>query len=359
MKYLMIMIVLLIVVFGVYFRIMSISQKQEKIKVGFMAPLSGGDSSIGFSLLKGVELARKEFGVNIELVTEDSGCDKNKSANSIKKLIDQGVVAVIGEVCSSASLTALPVANQNKVVMISAASTSPKLSIENDYFFRTVPADNLQGKYAADLLIKSGIKKLAIVYSNEDYGISFNKVLKDSFEKQGGQIVLEVPFETNRTNFSKEVLSIENSGTQGVFVISNSVASSVSFLKLFSTTKTSIKLFGSEAMNDYAVLSDVGRAIDGMVITAVNSGNKGFKQSYRVEYGSDSGLYAAQGYDALKTIFLAWKKGARTGEEIKNYLPQIDFDGVSGQIKFDKFGDMVGNYEKLTVKNGKAEPNEN
>ena len=63
----------------------------------------------------------------------------------------------------------------------------------------------------------------------------------------------------------------------------------------------------------------------------------------------------AGAYDALHAIYLALQKGATTGEEIKNILPSIEFDGVSTHVKFDENGEITSNYsyDLLQVKNGK------
>lgn len=93
-------------------------------------------------------------------------------------------VAVIGEVCSAATVAAAGVSTSSKLPLISPAATSPALS-GNDYFFRTVPSDKFQGKAAADLLTGRGYRNIAIVYEDAayGYGLAFNFIA--AFTKGG------------------------------------------------------------------------------------------------------------------------------------------------------------------------------
>ena len=333
------------------------SISNQIIKIGLLAPLSGENSNFGYSILKGVQLAKKELGAdNFEIILGDSQCDKEKSPAVMKKLIDQNVVAVIGEICSGASLAALPLADQYKIPLISPGSTSPQLSIASDYFFRTVPPDSLQGRYAANLMYTSNYRRLAILYSNEDYGNAFQGVLKENFENLGGAVVADVPFEVNTIDLKEQITEIQKSHPDAIYIVSNSTVSSVAALKMIQDMKIKAALFGSEAMNDKSLLSDADGASEGLIITAVSSGSRSFKQMHRAEFGVDAGLYAPQAYDAFQTIYLALQKGARTGEDIKNMIPSITFDGTSGHIQFDANGEVAGNYEALIVRNQRAEP---
>jgi branched-chain amino acid transport system substrate-binding protein len=84
-------------------------------------------------------------------------------------------VAVVGEVCSAATVAAAGVSSSSKIPLISPAATSPALSGE-DLFFRTVPSDRFQGQAAANLLIRKGYRNVAMVYEDAayGYGLAFN-----------------------------------------------------------------------------------------------------------------------------------------------------------------------------------------
>lgn len=336
------------------------NQETGAIKIGFIGPLSGDNSSVGFSALKGVQLAKKSLAAdNFEIITEDTGCDKTRAVASMQSLIDRDVVAVIGEVCSGASIAALEVANKYKVPMISAGSTSPDLSIADDYFFRTIPSDALQGKYAADLIYRKGFKKLAIIYTNEQYGTSFEKVLRNDFIKLGGDVVASESVERDKLDLSSQVAKVKAADPDAIYLIMNSVTTSVATLKQIKTQKLSMQIFGSESFNDKVLIDDAKEAMEGTIITAVSTGTKEFKLSHKAEYNIDAGLYSPQGYDAFNVLYLAFKKKLLTGEERAASISKVKFEGKSGYIAFDEFGEVSVNYESLVIKNGKVVSLEN
>ncbi|MBC8501412.1 MAG: penicillin-binding protein activator [Nanoarchaeota archaeon] len=326
----------------------------EVIKVGFMGPLSGDAASYGESIKRGVDLAMKEMGLdNVELVVEDSKCEGKEAVTAINKLISlDGVVAIVGEVCSGATLAAAPIANENNVPMVSPSSTSPKVSEQGEYTFRTVPSDALQGDFGANLAYDRGYRKLAVLYTNEEYGLGFNNVLTESFAALGGEVVASETFERGAVDIRTQLTKTKDAEPDVIYIISNSPDSTVAALQQMTELGIEAAIFGSEGQKSPAILEGAGESAEGMVVTAVSSGTSGFIERHQAEYGEAPGPFAAQGYDAFKAIGLAVEQGATTGEEIKNALFGSDFDGASGHIVFDENGDVSGNYDVFEVQNG-------
>src|SRR6187549_1712601 len=113
----------------------AIASAQDEIVVGEFASLTGGSASFGQSSHKGTQLAIDELnaaggviGKKLKLVSEDDQSLAGQPATIVRKLITQDkVIAVLGEVASSKSLEAAPICQQNKIPMISPASTNPKV----------------------------------------------------------------------------------------------------------------------------------------------------------------------------------------------------------------------------------------
>ena len=334
----------------------SCTKTPEVITIGFMGPLSGDAASYGQSVQRGVDLAKKDMALrNVAVVYEDSKCDGKDAATAIHKLIAlNNVQAIIGEVCSGATLAAAPIVNENSVVLISSASTSPDLTPAGDYILRVIPSDALQGAFGAKLVKEKGYKTLAVLYSNEEYGVGFNKVLVEEFEKLGGNIVAQEAVERGNTDLRSSVTKIKNAKPEAVYLIANSPDTATAALKQLRELGVQAQLFGSEAFKDSAIIKAAGDAAEGLVFTSVSSGSPEFVESYMIEYGVPPGPFAAQGYDAFKALALAIKSGAETGVEIKEALKNVEFEGVSGSIKFDEHGDIAGNYEVYIVKEGNA-----
>ena len=331
--------------------------KPANVKVGVMMAFSGGSSSMGYGANKGIQLAKKQLGAtNIEIIQADSKCDPKSAAEAIKKLIAQKVIAIIGEGCSSASVAALPAANNSKTVMISPSASSPTLSIPNDYFFRVVPPDTLQGEFMAQAIYDRGVRNVAVFYTNEPYGSGMNKVFQEKFEALGGKVVATANGDPDVIDLQMQMQTIKAASPQALFIAPNSVVSATAAINLARQAGITVPLFGADIMYDKTIISNAPQAAEGLTITSFPTGTKSFKQALLNEYQVDEQLYAApQAYDALHAIYLAVKDGATTGEQLKQKLSKLSFQGVSGKVHFDQNGEISDpsyKYDLFTVKNG-------
>jgi branched-chain amino acid transport system substrate-binding protein len=328
------------------------------VKVGVMMAFSGGSSSMGYGANKGIQLAKKQLGAdNVELIQADSKCDPKTAATAIKQLIAKDVIAIIGEGCSSASVAALPAANNAKIPMISPSASSPTLSIPDDYFFRVVPPDTFQGAFMAQTIYDKGIRNVAVFYTNEPYGTGMNKVFQEKFEGLGGKVVATATAEPDVIDLDMQIKQLKAANPEAVFIAPNSVVSGTAVIKLLRQANVTVPLFGADIMYDPTIIANAPQASEGLTITSFPTGTKSFKQALTNEYQTTEQLYAApQAYDAFHAIYLAVQKGATTGEQVKTILPTLNFQGVSAHIKFDQNGEISDKnykYDLLQVENGK------
>lgn len=334
------------------------SEPTPRVKVGFMMAFTGGSSSMGYGTTKGIQLAKKHLNAdNIEIIQADSRCDEKAAAEAIKRLIKQNVVAIIGEGCSSASVAALPAANNAKIPMISPSASSMTLSIPDDYFFRVIPADNMQGSFMAQAIYDKGFRKVAVFYTNEPYGSGMNKIFKEKFEALGGKVVTTTSAAPDVIDLETQMQTLKNANPEAVFFAPNSVVSATAAIKLAHEAGITVPYYGADAFYDTTIINNAQAATQNLTITSFPTGSKSFKQALQNEYQVTEQLYgASQAYDAFKAIYLAVQQGARTGEQMKQMLPSIAFKGVSSDIKFDKNGEISDSsykYDLLHVKDGR------
>jgi branched-chain amino acid transport system substrate-binding protein len=331
--------------------------EKPAVKVGVLMAFTGGSSNMGYGTMKGIQLAKKQLGAdNIELVQADSRCDPKTAKTAMQSLIDQNVVAVIGDGCSSASLAAVALANSDKIPMISPSASSATLSIPNDYFFRVVPSDNYQAAYVAQAIRKQGLTRVAVFYTNEPYGSAMSKSFQEQFRILGGTVVATAYAEPDDINLSAEMKKLKAANPQAVFIAPNSLVTGTAALQVARDQGIAVPLFGGDILYDKTLITNAQAASSGLTITTFPTGTAAFKQSLLNEYKVSEQLYAApQAYDAFEAIYRTLDKGATTGEAIHNMLPSISFKGMSATISFDQNGEEPGanyKYDLLQVKGG-------
>lgn len=331
--------------------------EKPAVKVGVLMAFTGGSSNMGYGTMKGIQLAKKQLGAdNVELVQADSQCNPKVARTAMQSLIDQGVVAVIGDGCSSASLAALTIANSNKIPMVSPSASSTTLSIANDYFFRVIPSDNYQAAYIAQAIRKQGITHVAVFYTNEPYGSAMNKSFQEQFKTLGGSVVATAYAEPDDINLATEMQKLKAANPQAVFIAPNSLVTGTAAIQIARDQGIVAPLFGGDILYDKTLLTNAPVASGGLTLTTFATGDASFKRMLLNEYKVSEQLYAApEAYDAFEAIYRALEKGASTGEDIRDMLPSISFKGKSADISFDQNGEEPGAnyvYDLLQVKGG-------
>lgn len=343
----------------------TLEPSKETVKVGVALPLSGDAAPYGVAAKKGVELALEKInseglitGKELSIVYEDSKCSGTDGVTSMQKLATvDNVIAVVGEMCSSATVPMVPIADQNKVLMVSPASTAPTLSGSSKYFFRTVPSDELQGREAAKLLDSLGYSRVAILYVNDDYGTGFEGVLSREFEALGGTVSASEAFSKEATDLKTQLLKIKITNPDSLFVISNAPTPAGLSLKQAKELSMDVQMFGSEGLKDKSVVDAAKGGAEGILVTYMESPSEStvyqeFVAAHKTKYNEEPGVFAAESYDALMAIAMSLENSDGTTEGLINAMQGLSFDGASGKIDFDQKGDVVKDYAVFQVVNG-------
>jgi branched-chain amino acid transport system substrate-binding protein len=208
----------------------------------------------------------------------------------------------------------------------------------------------------AQTIFNKGYRNVAIFYTNEPYGTGMNTVFRAKFEALGGRVVATATGEPDVINLSTQMQALKAANPQALFIAPNSVVSATAAMKLAREAGIAAPFFGADIMYDNTIISNGPAIAEGLTISSFPTGTKAFKQSLLNEYGKSEQLYAApQAYDIVHILQIAAQMGATTGEEIKNVLPKITIDGVSGFKRFDTNGEVSDKnykYDLFQVQNG-------
>ena len=186
-----------------------VAPTQTDLKIGTLFDRTGALKDFGPHMENATNLARDQINAaggitisgtnyNILLIHEDDGTNPTTARDSASKLVNTDhVSAIIGATASSSSLAALAVTAPAGIILISASSTSPKLTTADttDQFWRTAASDALQGRAASwYAFVKRGWRTMSIAYVDNAYGLGIGNVFRTDFEARGGTILRMVPF---------------------------------------------------------------------------------------------------------------------------------------------------------------------
>ncbi|MCK4445511.1 MAG: ABC transporter substrate-binding protein [Candidatus Marinimicrobia bacterium] len=343
------------------------AKKEKEIKIGVITPLTGGSAKYGEDIKRGYDLAVEEInekggieGRKINFIYEDSEGKPEKAVAAAQKLIQRDkVITILGALWSSPTLAVAPIANKNKVILLSSGSSSPKVTDAGDYIFRNEVSDEYGAEQTANLFFKLGFKKIAILYVNNDFGIGQKDVTQKAYSQIGGSVVGAESFEQDAKDFRTQLLKIKEKKFEALLIVG--YKETILILQQMRELGMKTQILSVALFQDFEILEKVGDIAEGAIYTYCGTFDvksqepkvKKFVEKFKEKYHTAPEYYAPLGYDAVKILTLAIEKGGFGPEQIKNALYKIkNFPGLTGTTSFDKNGDVIKPFILKTVKNG-------
>ncbi len=344
--------------------------KSDKIVIGNFGSMTGAEATFGISTRDGIALAVEEWNKNggllgkqIELKAYDNQGKPEEARLSVEKLINiDNVVAVLGEVASTRSLAGAPVAQQNKVPMISPSSTNPAVTQKGNFIFRVCFIDPFQGEVMAKFAFNNlKLKKGAILRdSKSDYSMGLANYFIKTFEALGGQIVGDEKYVSGDVDFKAQLTNLKSKQPEFIFV--PGYYTEVGLIAR-QAREQGIKapLLGGDGWDSDKLTEIGGESIQGSYFSNhytqedPRSEVQNFIKTYQARFGSKPDALAASGYDAARILFEAIKSANSVeGEKVRDALSHTkNFKGVTGNITINENRDATKSAVVLQVE-GKA-----
>ncbi len=328
------------------------AKQPDVVLIGECSPLHGKSAGDGSSMHEGIILAVEEInnrgGIlnkKVELRQEDDGSDGNEARSAVEKLIKHdGVSAILGEVTSSNTIIAAPVAQMSKIPLISPAATSPEVTKIGDYVFRVCFTDDFQGAACAAFASNTLEAKKAgvLMDSNSEYSKGLAKSFSKAFQSGGGKVVVSQSYSAGDTDFEPQLASIKEAKPDILFL--PGCPKEVSIIAV-QARRVGIRapLLGGDGWDSPLLVSEAGRSLEGCYFSNHFSSLgdepavRQFVAAFRDKYNKDPNAIAALGYDATWILAEAIKRaGSTDGDAIRRAMRETrDYPGVTGQITID------------------------
>lgn len=327
-------------------------QGGNTVRVGAILPLTGDTASYGKNAQNGIDLAVAEInqaggidGKELSVVYEDDKGQASEAVNIMQKMVSVDLVPVVmGSAGSSVTLAMCPLANENKVVLISPISSSKELTTKGGkYFFRICPSDAFQSRILADWIWKKGFKTVGLIYVNNSWGIGLKDEFVSSYSKLGGLVLRAEGSQEGAKDFRTQITKVLSARPHALFAPTYGIEGGL-LLKQFKELGGKIPVFGADVWSSPELLTSAGKAAEGVFLTlpAKPTGAKygEFARNYKSKYGREPDVYAAYSYDMAKIIAYGLTTGNTTGPQMEKYLRNMPpYQGVTGRTLFDKNGD--------------------
>lgn len=367
----------------------------EGLKLGALMPMTGGLQAYGASSLNGIKLAIEEInqaggvnGAKVTLRVGDTQTAPQAGVDAAKKLVSiEGVSGLIGALSSGVTIpVASTVSAREGIPQISSASTSPEITglKDNDFLFRTVPTDAVQGIALAQLVKAKKLQSVAIFYVNNDYGKGLAEAFAAAFSKAGGTVTQSVGFEQKQASYRGELQMAARGKAQALLLISYP-EDGIPILKQSLQGGFFSKFVFTDGMKAPEIIQAIGaKYLNGSFATAPQAAGQAsalFKKAYEAKFGQlPPKPFIDSAYDATILLALAAEKaGSNKPKAIRDALravanppgtrvlpgqfakarkllaagQEIDYVGAAGPQNFDAAGDVAGTYAHWEIKHGK------
>jgi len=341
----------------------------DKVRIGVFMSMTGDTANFGISSTNGIKMAADEVnaagGINgkqIELLVQDDRSDASEAATIVTKFVTQDQVhAILGEVASSRSIAAAPIAQNAKVPMLTPSSTNPEVTKKGNFIFRSCFIDPVQGAAIAQFGAKSlNAKRGALMVDRKnDYSTGLQKVINEVFTRLGGQIVVTQSYQAGDQDFNAQITSIKGANPDIIF-LPGYYGDVGLFAKQARDKGITVPIVGGDGWDSPSLYQIGGAALNGCYFSNHYSPDDAdpnvqkFVNDYKARYGTVPDALAATAYDAARIMFDAIKRAnSLDGTAIREALAATkEFPGVTGKVTFNENRDAVKPIVMIKIQEG-------
>ena len=375
--------------------------------VGMVVSLTGAAGRFGQAAAKSVELAFNGLnesagaqgiaGCKLGFDLRDAQSQGSVAVDQARQLVDlKKVPALIGGIISSVSIpVATSVTAPAGVVQVSPASTSPTLTRlgqegkTNGWFFRTITSDALQGTAAAKFALDQGMKTMAIIHVNNDFGVNMVAEFRKAYEALGGKILDVVPYNPQQSTYNAEVTRALKAEPPVLYFVGYP-GDGTTIVRTWVQQGGAQRFLLNDGMNSADFIKGVGPQFLGNAYgTSSGTTSSPSTEFFGTAYPAMSGGFDAKApaadraFDAAAILGLAiahagkfeaaairdaMRKVTEPGGEVVHAGPKgfsralqlirekkpVRYVGVIGPVQFDRIGDITGPFRTWRIVNGEV-----
>ncbi len=336
--------------------------------VGVSGPITGPMAQYGAQWKASFDLALEQSkaagGPAVDYVFEDSQADPRQSVAIAQKFVnDDRIFIEIGDFSSTASMAASPIYQRAKLVQFGMTNSHPDFTKGGDYMWSSSISQAEEQPNLADYAVNAlGLKKLAVLHLNTDWGTTAKNLFVKAAQDKGADVVATEAFLPGEHDFRSTLVRIRDANPTGLvleayYADAAVIARQVRELGL----KQPIAAVGS--VYSPKLLELGGDAVNGMFTQSnffpddPRPEVQAFVKAFQAKYGRAPDGFNATAYDTMNLVIALVKQFSATREGIHEGLAKIkDVPSVVyGSMTFDPTTRRVAGakFERLTVKDDK------
>ncbi|MFZ2295326.1 MAG: ABC transporter substrate-binding protein [Polaromonas sp.] len=344
----------------------------QQVPIYGLVELSGTGATSGTNFDNGIKLAVKEInaaggilGRKIDYVSNDTQSNPGIAKSLAQKAVDQGAYVVMGPVFSGSIIVSMAETRRAEITNFTGGEAANITQQGNPYIFRTsftqASAMPKVGRYISD---KTKIKKLAVIYVNNDFGKGGLDMIKKALDKSSVKVIAEISTDPGQVDFSSAVIKAKQSDADGLFMYTNEEESARALRELRKQGYTK-PVIGETTLTSQKVIELAGESANGAIAHVGLTADapqpliKKFNEAFLREYKYKTDHNGLKGYTGMYVVKAMTEKiGKFDSKALAAALKGVslsakDYPGILMDVSFDQNGDLDRESFMTRVENGK------
>ncbi len=348
----------------------AVAEAKEKVKVGFIGPLSGGTSSNGLGGRNSADLAvtlrnaDPNAKYEYELTVLDDECKPDKGVQAATKMAaDKDVIAAATHYCSAVAIATVDVYNRFGLPVVVWGAVLPDITYGNDYkeVHRVNGTMINQNETAAKFMTGLGYKTWAVIHDTTDYGKGHNKYFSQFVTENGGKILGTFGVTADQQDFTAELTKIKSLKPEvlyfgGLTPIGVRIRAQMEKLGLEAQFEGTSGIVSDTFIEGAAGLAEGVVAFREGAPTEKLPGGMYFTEQYgKKGYSEPAEAYGAFAFAAMNLILDTIEAQGPNRKKVRAALNGVQgHDSIVGEISFDDHGqNTVALITKYVIQDGK------
>ena len=323
---------------------------QEKIRLGWIAGVSGPLNLVGAEQRRGLDVALEHLGnrlggIPIELITGDSKANPGATVQELSRLIEKDRVDVItGLTASNEVLAAIKPITDAKVFFIGANGGPAQAAGEgcSPYYFNASFQNEQITEGIGAYMSQKGVKKLYLLGMDYEAGHEHSNAARKGYK---GEVVAHVFTPLAQVDFASDIAKIRASGADAVWAFYPG-GPGIAFTRQWAQAglQGKVPLFSNIALSEPLVFGAQGKTALGITVTGNyfaaldNPENKRFVESFRAKFNRDPASFAGLQYDAVMLLDAAVREvkgNLKNQDAFRAALKKANFKSIRGPFRFN------------------------
>lgn len=326
----------------------------DTIKIGIAGPKTGPVTQYGDMQFMGAKQAIADInakggvdGKMLEAKEYDDACDPKQAVAVANKVVNDGVKFVVGHLCSSSTQPASDIYEDEGVIMITPAATSPEITSRGyKLIFRTIGLDSAQGPAAGNYIADHVKPKIvAVLHDKQQYGEGIATAVKQTLEKKGTKVAVFEGLNAGDKDFSSIIQKLKQANVDFVYYGGYHPELGL-ILRQAKEKGLNAKFMGPEGVGNDSISQIAQGASEGLLVTLPKSfdtdpANKAIVEEFAKNKQDPTGPFVFPAYSAVEVI-AGGIKAAKSEDTAKvaEAIHAGTFKTPTGDLSFDAKGDL-------------------